>query len=134
MSEPVLVALLFADKVITENNGKKGIIGTFNRFQSPKFPVVFPPWAIYAALTNLGGVHQFELKLINNDTGQDLMPIKGEFRAEKLNDVVELVYNIGGVAFPEDGTYTLTLRIDQEMVGTRQLLVVKTNDPTTEHP
>ena len=35
MSEPVFVALLVADRVITEDNQKKGIIGTFNAWWEP---------------------------------------------------------------------------------------------------
>lgn len=133
MSEPVLVALLFADRVITENNGKKGIIGTFNRFQSTRFPVVFPPWSIFGAVTNISGNHQFELQLVNSDTGQVVIPIKGEFQAEKLSDVVELVFNIAGASFPEDGIYSLSLRIDGEMIGSRVLEVVKSEEPREGH-
>jgi hypothetical protein len=35
MTEPVFVALLAADRVITEDNGKKAIIGTFTQFNAP---------------------------------------------------------------------------------------------------
>jgi hypothetical protein len=35
MKEPVCTALLFADRIIVENNGKKGIIGTFSRIFAP---------------------------------------------------------------------------------------------------
>ena len=41
-TEPVFVALLAADRVITEDNGKKAIIGTFTQFNAPKFPVFRP--------------------------------------------------------------------------------------------
>jgi len=37
MEEINLHTLLFADKVITEDNGKKGIIGVFNIFNFPRF-------------------------------------------------------------------------------------------------
>ena len=46
MGEPVFLALLTADRVITEKNDKKGIIGTFNKLAAPKFPARFPPWWI----------------------------------------------------------------------------------------
>ncbi|HUX21735.1 MAG TPA: hypothetical protein VMW69_10890, partial [Spirochaetia bacterium] len=58
-SEPVLAGLLFADRIITETNRKKTIVGTFNRFNAQKLPAVFPPWFIYAAVTNVTGTHSF---------------------------------------------------------------------------
>ena len=36
-------ALLFADKIITEDNGKKGLIGVFSAFNFPSFPATAPP-------------------------------------------------------------------------------------------
>jgi len=68
MAEPVLVALLFADRVIVEEkNKKKTIVGTFTRFYSDKFPVSFPPWYIYAAVTNISEDHSFSLNLVLHD-------------------------------------------------------------------
>jgi hypothetical protein len=121
--EPALVALLFADHIITENNGKKGIIGTFNRFTAPSFPVVFPPWAIYAAVTNLHGKHDFALTLIHTDTNQVIIPINGQFDVHSQNDVVELIFNIGNAHFHREGKYSLTFHIDGEIIGSRALFV-----------
>ncbi|ULQ59869.1 hypothetical protein K7I13_00490 [Brucepastera parasyntrophica] len=90
MAEPVLVGLLFADRIITENNGKKGIIGTFSVFSAKAFPVVFPPWSIYAAVTNLTGKHTFSINLVHDDTMQVILPINGELNAATPEDVVEL--------------------------------------------
>jgi hypothetical protein len=123
MSEPVLVGLLFADKIIIENNGKRGIIGTFNRFYSKKFPIMFPPWAIYAAVTNLEGKHEFALTLAREETNQVVMPLNGQFEVRSRNDVVELTPSIIGVVFPSQGTYILTFSIDGTQVGARVLSV-----------
>ncbi len=38
MPEPVFVALLLADRVITEDNQKKAIIGTFTQFTVRQVP------------------------------------------------------------------------------------------------
>ena len=57
MPEPVFVALLIADRVITEDNQKKGIIGTFTQFTVRQVPAALPPWFIYAAVTNVVGEH-----------------------------------------------------------------------------
>lgn len=125
MAEPVLVGLLFADRVITENNGKKGIIGTFNRFHAQRFPVTFPPWCIYAAVTNLVGKHTFELRLLSDESGQAVLPIAGEFDVKQRMDIVELTPTIAGAVFPESGNYNLVFTIDGEHVGARVLTVEK---------
>jgi len=123
MSEPVLVALLFADRVITENNNKKGIIGTFTRFFAPQFPVTFPPWAIYAAAANAPGEHDFALTLTHTETNQVALPINGKFQALNADEIVELTINIGNAIFPKDGKYSLTFHIDGELIGSRILFV-----------
>jgi hypothetical protein len=43
-------SILFADRAITENNGKKGLIGIFSAFNFPQFPAGVPSWFIYIAL------------------------------------------------------------------------------------
>ena len=123
MSEPVLLGLLFADKIITEDNGKKGIIGTFNNFQAQTFPIMFPSWCIFASVTNLQGKHSFSLNLVHNDTSQVVLPINGEIETKDFSEVVELVPTIMGAVFPKEGKYTLTFNIDGQQIGSRILEV-----------
>jgi len=129
MSEPVLLALLFADRIITEDNNKKGIIGTFNRFMAPEFPIIFPPWGIYIALTNLSGKHSFDLILKNMDNEQIVLPINGEFESRNQDEMIELPLNFTGIAFPNPGRHILALSIDGDLVGTRMLSVEKIDPP-----
>ena len=123
MAEPVLVGLLFADHIITEKNNKRGIIGTFSRFHTARFPARFPPWHIYAAVTNLAGEHDFSLNLVFDRAQQVIVPINGKFSVEEPNAVVELTFRIDGAVFPEEGKYTLTFNIDGAPVGSRVLEV-----------
>ena len=127
MSEPVLVALLFADRVIVEEaNHKQTIIGTFSRFYADKFPVVFIPWFIYAAVTNLQGEYSFALNLVSEKTQQIIVPIGGNFRVEERLNIVELALPIVGAKFPGEGIYTLTFHVEGMQVGARILEVFKT--------
>lgn len=123
MSEPVLVGLLFADRVITENNGKKSIIGTFNRFLSPAFPALFPPWFIYAAATNLKGKHDFVLALANDDSDHTLFSIGGQIDCPDESNIIELDAPITSVTFPARGCYILSFLIDNFPLGSRVLTV-----------
>jgi hypothetical protein len=128
MDEPVLAGLLFADKIITENNGKKAIIGTFTRFFGSQFPASFPPWAIYAAVTNVSGEHAFALQLVDAESNQMVVQLTGKFEAHQKSDVVELTPTIMGAVFPQVGKYTLLFLVDGEPIGARTLLVEVTKE------
>ncbi|GAI42417.1 unnamed protein product, partial [marine sediment metagenome] len=92
MGEPVLVALLYADRVIVEEgNHKKSIIGSFTRFFADKIPTSFPPWYIYAAVTNLSGPHAFSINLVHDKEKQVVVPISGKFEVKRPGDVVDLI-------------------------------------------
>ncbi len=121
MEEPVFIGLLFADKIITEDNGKKSIIGTFSVFNSKVYPVVFPPWFIYAGFTNIQGKHEFAINLVKDDSQQVILPISGQFDSKDRANVVELTFAIGGAVFPGAGIYSLTFHIDGKQVGSRIL-------------
>ena len=126
MAEPVLVALLFADRVIVEeHNKKKTIVGTFTRFYAGTFPVSFPLWYIYAAATNLSGEHSFSLNLVLEKEMQVIVPINGKLKVENPRNVIELIFPIGQAVFPAAGEYTLTFNIDGTQVGSRILEVVQ---------
>lgn len=123
MDEAVLVGLLFADRIIIENNGKKGIIGVFDKLISPRFPCSFPPWAIYAAVTNLEGKHEFALNLVCDETSQVIVPVSGQFEAVNRLAVIEIESTVMGAIFSKPGMYSLALIVDGQEIGTRVLTV-----------
>ncbi|HMV43123.1 MAG TPA: hypothetical protein PK079_07415 [Leptospiraceae bacterium] len=123
MKEPVCTALLFADRVIVENNGKKGIIGTFNKIYAPMFPVQTAPWGIYAAITNVVGKHNFQVALNHMETNQNILLIPGEMQASNPDEVIELTFNTAGVGFPSEGKYSLSLTVGSELLSSIVLSV-----------
>ncbi|TGJ98998.1 hypothetical protein EHQ53_10540 [Leptospira langatensis] len=126
VGEPVLLALIFADRVITEDNGKKGIIGTFTKFFAQQFPVVFPPWGIYVCITNLPpGDHEFSLELEFADTGEKVMGVGGNIHVNNGSEPVEIGIPIPHAVFPKEGRYILLLKVGKEIVGSRPLWVDK---------
>lgn len=132
MTEPVFVALLAADRVITEDNGKKAIIGTFTQFNARQFPAVFPPWFVYAAVTNLADEHSFSLNVVNDGTQQVVFSAAGQFKVDQPRKVVELVIPMVNVVFPSPGTYNLLFNVDGEQIGSRLLETAKVEGP--QHP
>ncbi len=125
MPEPVFVALLIADRVITEDNQKKGIIGTFTQFTVRQVPAALPPWYIYAAVTNIRGEHAFSLNLLFDRSQQVIFSAGGKVGVDDARRVVELVIQVPNVVFPEEGTYNISFHIDGDLIATRILDVVK---------
>ena len=124
MAEPVFVALLMADRVITEDNQKKGIIGTFTRFTVRQFPALMPPWFIYAAVTNISGEHSFSVNLVSDTTQQVIFSAGGKVNVDNPRRVVELVIQVANVAFPHQGSYVVLFNIDGQQMGSRVLEVL----------
>ena len=83
MPEPVFVALLLADRVITEDNQKKAIIGTFTQFTVRQVPARLAPWFIYAAVTNLAGEHSFSLNLVVDRSQQVIFSAGGTLTVDE---------------------------------------------------
>lgn len=123
MSDPVLIAMLFADRFIEEKNGKKGLIGIFTSFHADKFPILFPPWFIYVAITNIEGEHQFSANLAN-DLKEVVFSINGEFVAQNRDRVNDFIFPIHKAIFPRSGLYTFTFNIEGKQIGARILEVV----------
>ncbi len=123
MPEPVFVALVMADRVITEDNGKKGIIGTFTQFHARQFPAFFPPWFLYAAVTNLQGDHAFSITVASDESQQVVFSVNGQFSVDDPRKVVELVVPVLHAPFPAAGTYAVIFQVDGEQIGSRLLEV-----------
>ena len=116
-------ALLFADKIIEDKSGKKGIIGVFSNFNFPKFPAGVPEWFIYVAFTNITGKHTFSLNLVHDDDQLVILPIGGEFEIPEGSPGTEIVFPVQRLVFPKAGSYILTFNIDGIQVANRILTV-----------
>ncbi len=127
--EPVFLALITADKVITEaGNNKKTIIGTFTNFFAGSFPAVFPPWAIYLSFTNVADEHTFSINIINDRSQQAVFSAGGQCVVPDRHAVVELVVNAFPVTFPEKGSYTITANLDGRSLVSRILNLYLTSE------
>lgn len=118
--EYVIHALLTADKVIEENNGKKAIIGVFENIHAESFPSqAIPPWNIYASIANLArGKHQIAINLVYDKSNAAIFSMSGEIQVNEQGPGVEIVAPVA-IMFPGEGTYTVSLHIDGDVALSR---------------
>ena len=123
--EPVCFSLLFADRIIVEDNGKKGLIGVFGAFNFARFPAIAPPWYLFAGLANITGKHEFSINLVRDEAQHVVLPIAGELDVPADGNDVEMVIPIANLTFQKPGIHTLTLNIDGTQLASRILRVNK---------
>ena len=122
--EIVLHGIVFADKAIEENNGKKGLIGIFQSFNFARFPTVAPTWYVYVALGNVSkGRHDVTINVIHDDTGSVIVRSHGQVQVRTSAADVEVVFPMAGAAFRAPGLHWLTVTLDQTQIGSRVLHV-----------
>jgi hypothetical protein len=116
-------SLLMADRVIREDNGKRGIIGSFNTFNFPVFPSTAPPFFVYANLEDFEGKHEFSVTVAREGAELVVFSAGGEIQFEDENREAELLIPAFGVTFPKEGSYNLILRVGNSQYGSRRIIV-----------
>ena len=116
-------ALLMVDRVIREDNGKRGLIGSFNTFNFKTFPAIAPPFYVYANLEDFSGVHEFSLTIAREGAELVVFSAGSEIRFEKESSETELILPAFGVTFPKEGVYNLILRVGNSQYGSRRIIV-----------
>ncbi len=118
-------------------NGKLVISGTFDTLAARALPVVHPSCALamrFCFTQEDVGRHKLSINIINED-GDSLdpnnMPIEPEFDVQLPKGVPfltrNIVMNLQGLRFPEDGIYSIDIGCDGEMLMRLPLRVVKVN-------
>ena len=116
-------ALLMADRIIKEDNGKRGLIGSFNTFNFPTFPATAPPFHVYANLEDFLGVLEFSVTIAREGAELVVFSAGGEIKFEREGIETELILPILGVTFPKEGVYNLILRVGNSQYGSRRIIV-----------
>ncbi|MCX5914294.1 MAG: hypothetical protein NTV04_20460 [Deltaproteobacteria bacterium] len=122
-------ALLMADRVIKEDNGKRGIIGSFNTFNFPAFPFTAPPFFVYANLEDFSGTEEFSVTIAREGAELVVFSAGGEIHFQGENREAELLIPTFGVTFPKEGSYNLILRVGNSQFGSRRIIVNRISVP-----
>jgi len=122
----------------SDYNGKLCIMGAFDTLFARQFPVSHPMCALALRVCLLPedeGSHKLTLDIINED-GKSLdperMPIAGELQVQLPPDASfftrNLIMNFQGLRFDKPGTYQVNVSIDDEIVSSLPLRVVKVDE------
>jgi len=129
--DPVICpAILFCDGIIREEGtGKFTIIGTFQFFNAPSFPLVVPGFCVMVMLDNLeAGTKELRvaIRLETSDSGLTIASALANVSIPQGYDptgTLDVPFRLAQVSFPYAGKFQLVVLLNNEIVGQRRLLV-----------
>jgi hypothetical protein len=132
-SEPAVISgILMSDvSIVEQGTQKRSVIGCFDQFVFPQFPVQIGRFFITAWITNLAGtLSEMELTTRIEEKGSAHAVFSSstnvKFPAETPLDptnTMALSTPILGISFQKPGTYTIILLLNGEEVGKRDIHV-----------
>jgi hypothetical protein len=131
MPEPVFNALLMADKVITEDNGKKAVIGIFDRLNFPAVPAVAPPWFIYASFANLDPENEVTVNIARKESQEVVFSAQGAIQAPRASGIAEILLPVPPIKFNRAGKYIVAFILNGREVASRVLDVAVIGETST---
>jgi len=122
---PHNLAFIVCDGIIEDREtGKKTLVGIFNRVNSGTFPCRLDALSVFVSLTAGHGRYQAQLQCVKSTEDKPIFQIEGPVEFESPNAVVELGFNIRGLAFPEPGPYEFRF-LCGELFSTRPFEVLQ---------
>ena len=119
MPEVVFNALLLADRVFAEDNGKKGILGIFHKLNFPSLPAIAPPWFVYASFENVIGQNDFTVNIARKESQELVFSAGGQIDMQDPTQGVEIAIPIPPIKFMRSGKYLLVLQLNGKDIASR---------------
>jgi hypothetical protein len=133
INPPLLLAVVLCDHIIREaGTNKYSLIGIFNMLFVRQLPCTHASLAAYIALTDGRGQVPAILRLVEVETGKEVLSARTTINFQDPTAVAELALQIPNVRFESLGEYALEFHADGELLGSRKLrvLMVKPPGPT----
>jgi len=122
MSDARCEVLLTADKAWTEDNGKIGLAGIFEKLNLPQFPVQILPFSLYVRLSDVArGSHTLVVNVISEDTHSTLCSVTVGFVTQQDSEVFQLQFPVPSMVVPSPGKYAIHLSLNGVQVAKRFL-------------
>jgi len=128
---PMGLALVICDTIIEDKTtGKKSLIGIFDRIQATTFPCTHPAMSIFVSLTGGRGKYPCEIVCRHGDSSSAMaFSAKGNIAMRDPGQVVDLLFQVKGVHFPQPGTYWVHFMVDEMPIMLRPLFISKLEPP-----
>ncbi len=122
---PVLQALILADRIYTEDSGKRLIIGTFSRIWCKSFPMrlAASTWA-YVLLTDVYQEVDLQLRFVRlRDNSVLLQSHPMRIPAKDPLTPLDIVVEVPPLPLPEAGAYAFECWAGNHLIGSSRLRV-----------
>lgn len=130
---PLCFTFLVCDQVVTEEGtSKKTLVGTFNRIRVPTFPLFLPSLTVFVSLTNGRGKMPGALQLTGPNQEAPVLQIQGELNFNDPTAVIEASFKLNNVPFTTAGIYHFQFLVDGEIISTRPIIVVSSEETHDE--
>ena len=122
---PMGLSLLICDLVIQDKQtNKRTLVGLFDRLFTVKLPCIHPSLTIFVSLTSGHGKYNCEIVCRHQETDKVAFKVKGTLGFQNPLQVVELVFNVQGITFSNEGEYWVEFRVDEVPVMMRRIFIV----------
>jgi len=123
---PTGLAIVICDQIIEDKlTGKKSLIGIFNQIGTSNFPCRHPQLCVFVSMTEGRGQCAARLRIVHDQSEHVVAEVNGNIQFPDVHVVVELNFNLVGLAFPEPGMYSIEFYCDEALILERRFHVVK---------
>ena len=123
---PIGIALLPCENVIEDfRTRRKSIIGVISKLHAESFPLTIQTMHVLFSLTGCTSDFPSRLKCVHDDTGKEIFNIKCDIKASSVTDVVDVVIAFKSLSFPQPGSYTLSVVVEDIPIMFRTLAVME---------
>jgi hypothetical protein len=118
MKETICLALLAADRVWVEDNGKIGMVGIFENFGLMSFPAQVTPFSLYLRLGNVPqGKNTIGIDIKNEKTDIQISNMKMELEVKIDQVIMQLPIAVPPLTLPSPGDYSINLIANGKKIG-----------------
>lgn len=117
----------FCDAANIDSSGKVSALGIFTSINTTKLPVTHTSMTFVACIegrSSEAGRHPFRINFIDDDGKDVIPPMQGELEVTQATLNAILILSLNSVTFPQPGTYSMDLVVDNQVLASENLAVI----------
>ncbi len=124
--KPLCPLIAICDLVIQDGVTKnRSLINLFNNINVPQLPIVHPRLAVVVTVTDARGSFPLELRIRHVEKDEPILRVQGEAKLADPLVIDELVFDVRGLTFKDEGKHVVELLSDDELIGHRWFKVTR---------